>query len=156
LNNTKKVELNPISSSRLHASQEWKPQACIMCVRERERGKKREMTWKTYHNDVCRLDWMLQERFQMCTINFISQTSPWPNHRPSLPLSSSPWPNCSLSLRVVEIFMLLKHEGTRRRWSSTPIISILRPLPTLPPCLLVSIDLCPTLCPLFVLPFQHH
>jgi hypothetical protein len=101
LNNTKKVELNPISSLRPHVSREWKPQPCIMCecVRERERRKrkreKREMSWKTYHNDVCCLDWMFQECFQMCTINIVSQTSAWPNH---LPLSSSPWPNCCLSL----------------------------------------------------------
>lgn len=61
-----------------------------------------------------------------------------------------------LSLHVIEIFMLLKHEGARRSWSSTPILSIIRPLPAFPPCLLVSIDLCLTLRPLFILPFQHH
>ncbi len=61
-----------------------------------------------------------------------------------------------LSLHVVEIFVLLKHEGVRRRWSSTPILFVLQPLPIFPPYLLVSIDLCPTLCPLFVLPLQHH
>lgn len=60
------------------------------------------------------------------------------------------------SLHVIEIFMLLKHEGARRSWSSTPILSIIRPLPAFPPCLLVSIDLCLILRPLFILPFQHH
>jgi hypothetical protein len=59
-------------------------------------------------------------------------------------------------LHVIGIFMLLKHEGTRRRWSLTPILFVLWPLLALPPCLLMSIDLCTTSCPLFVLPLQHH
>jgi hypothetical protein len=61
-----------------------------------------------------------------------------------------------LSLHVIEIFVLLKHKGTRRRWSLTPILYVFRPILALLLCLLVFIDLCLALCPLFVLPLQHH